>query len=74
MNIVTPLIPVAAAALGTLVKSVGDAMQTGKSFARLLHDSPEQKSAGTDSVEARLAPEQSELGQQVQLSANVIFF
>ena len=70
MNIITPLIPVAAAALGTVVQSVGDVLQSGKSFAHLLHDSlPEIVGGEKDSSVADSAPQQSELGQQVQHEA-----
>ena len=70
MNIITPLIPVAVAALDTVVQSVGDVLQSGKTFAHQLHDSlPEIASGEKDSSVADSAPQQSELGQQVKHAA-----
>ena len=72
MNIVSPLIPVAVAALETVVSGVGEVLQNGKSFARLMHASPTEQveAGGARSVAAAdAAPKQSELGQQVQRAA-----
>ncbi len=70
MNIVTPLIPVAAAALDTVVQGVGSALQKGSSFAHILEaavqrDSTEQGSGST--VGDVLPVNASERGEQVKL-------
>ncbi len=70
MNIVTPLIPVAAAALETVVEGVGSALQKGSSFASMLGGLTERDSIGQSSdtlTPADRAPNVSERSGQVQL-------